>query len=119
VDDAGPISPRLGTTRRKAVTKGYNTIFVCFMTKGVHIEVISLTTEESLAALRRFIARRRKPKTFYSDDCTSYQGTKNDLQEIYKLLQSSSHMARVQDFLVTEECDWKFIPPHGPHFGGL
>jgi len=89
------------------------------MTKGVHIEVISLTTEESLAALRRFIARRRKPKTFYSDDCTSYQGTKNDLQEIYKLLQSSSHMARVQDFLVTEECDWKFIPPHGPHFGGL
>jgi hypothetical protein len=28
-------------------------------------------------------------------------------------------MARVQDFLATEGCDWKFIPPHGPHFGGL
>jgi hypothetical protein len=28
-------------------------------------------------------------------------------------------MARVEDFLGDEGCDWKFIPPHGPHFGGL
>jgi hypothetical protein len=28
-------------------------------------------------------------------------------------------MARVQEFLATEGCDWKFIPPHGPYFGGL
>jgi hypothetical protein len=28
-------------------------------------------------------------------------------------------MARVQDFLANEGCDWNFIPPHGPHFGGL
>jgi len=28
-------------------------------------------------------------------------------------------MATVQDFLATEGCEWKFIPPHGPHFGGL
>jgi len=35
------------------------------------------------------------------------------------MLQSSSRKARVQDFLATEGCDWKFIPPHGPHFGGL
>jgi hypothetical protein len=28
-------------------------------------------------------------------------------------------MATAQDFLATEGCDWKFISPHGPHFGGL
>jgi hypothetical protein len=28
-------------------------------------------------------------------------------------------MARVQDFLTSEGCEWKFIPPHSPHFGGL
>jgi len=28
-------------------------------------------------------------------------------------------MTRVQDHLTTEGCDWKFIPLHGPHFGGL
>ena len=28
-------------------------------------------------------------------------------------------MATLEDFLATEGCEWKFIPPHGPHFGGL
>jgi hypothetical protein len=37
----------------------------------------------------------------------------------YDMLQSSSQMARVQDFLPTEECDWRFIRPRWHHFGGL
>jgi hypothetical protein len=35
------------------------------------------------------------------------------------MLHPSSKMARVEDLLATEGCDWKFIPPHGPHFEGL
>jgi hypothetical protein len=34
------------------------------------------------------------------------------------MLQSSPEMARVQNFLAKEGCDWKFIPPHRPHSGG-
>jgi len=87
---------------------------------AVHIEVVtSLTKEAFLAAVRCFIARRGKPRTIYSDNGTSFQGAANELHEIYKMLQSTSQMATVQDFLATEGCDWKFIPPHGPHFGGL
>jgi hypothetical protein len=110
----------LGAPRSKTITKGYIAIFVCFVTKAVHIEVVtSLTTEAFLAALRRFVARRGKPKTIYSDNGTNFQGASNQLHELYKMLQSSSQMARVQDFLATEGCDWKFIPQHGTHFGGL
>ena len=36
-----------------------------------------------------------------------------------KLPQSTSQMAKVEDFLATERCEWKFVPPYGPHFGGL
>jgi len=43
----------------------------------------------------------------------------HELHAIYKMLQSTSQKARVQDFLATEGCEWKFIPPHGLHFGGL
>jgi hypothetical protein len=90
------------------------------VTRAVHIEVVtSLTTEAFLAALRSFIALRGKSRTIYSDNGTSFQGASNQHHELYKMLQSSSQMARVQDFLATEECDWKFIPPHGPHFGGV
>jgi len=90
------------------------------MTKALHIEVVtSLSTEAFLAALRRFIARRGKPRTICLDNGTNFQGAANELHAIYKMRQSTSQMATVQDFLATEGCEWKFIPPHGPHFGGL
>jgi len=120
VDYAGPISLRLGTPRSKTITKGYIAIFVCFVTKAVHIEVVtSLTTEIFLAALRHFIACRGKPRIIYSDNGTNFQGAANEIHEIYKMLQCLPHMAKAQDFLATERCNGKFIPPHGPHFGGL
>ena len=90
-DYAGPILLRLGTTRSKTITKGYTAIFVCFVTRVVHIEVVtSLTREALLTALRRFIARRGKPTTFYSDNGTNFPGASNELREIYNMLHSSS-----------------------------
>jgi hypothetical protein len=95
-------------------------IFVCLATRAVNIKVVtSLTIEAFLAALRRFIARRGKPRTIYSDNGTNFQGEANQLHDIYTMLQSSLQMTRVQDFLADEGCNWKFIQPHGPHFGGL
>jgi hypothetical protein len=35
------------------------------------------------------------------------------------MLHSSSQMTAVQDYLTSEGCTWRFIPPHGPHHGGL
>ena len=90
------------------------------MTKAVHIEVVtSLSTEAFIAARRRFIARRGKPRTICSDNGTNFQGAANKLHAVYKMLQSTSQMATVQDFLATEGCEWKFIPSLGPYFGGL
>jgi len=102
VDYAGPISLRLGPPRSKTITKGYIAILVCFVTKAVHIEVVtSLSTEAFLAALRRFIARRGKPRTICSDNRTNFQYAANERHAVYKMLQSTSQMETVQDFLAT------------------
>jgi len=70
------------------------------VTKAVHIEVVtSLSTEAFLAVLRRFITRRGKPRTICSDNGTNIQGAANELHAVYKMFQSTSHMATVQDFL--------------------
>ena len=89
------------------------------MTKAVHIEVVTtLSTEEFLTALRRFIARQGKPRAICSDNGTNFQGAANEFFLIHKIIQSTSQMATVQGFLATEGRKWKFIPQHGPHFGG-
>ena len=88
------------------------------MTKAVHIELVtSLSTEAFLAALRRFIARRGKPRIIYSDNRTKFQGAANELHALYNILQSTSQMATVKELLATESWELKFIPPHGSHFG--
>jgi hypothetical protein len=120
IDYAGPVMIKQGSPRSKSTTKGYIAIFVCFSTKAVHIEVVTrLTTEAFISALRRFIARRGRPNTIFSDNGTNFQGAVNELRDVDNMLQCPTQMSRVHDFLTTERCQWKFIPPHGPHFGGL
>ena len=83
-----------------------------------HIDT-TLTTEALPVTLRRFIQRRRKPKAIYSDNGNNFQGAANELHDIYRMLQSTSKMAEVREFLATEGCDWKFVPPNVLNFGGL
>jgi len=120
VDYAGPISLVVGTPRSKTIIKGYIAISVCFATKAIHIELVtSLTTKAFLAALKRFIARRGRPRTIHSENGTNFQGAANELHAAYKMLQLTSQMATIQDFLAAEGFMWNFIPPHASHFGGL
>uniref|UniRef100_A0A182PWW3 Integrase_H2C2 domain-containing protein n=1 Tax=Anopheles epiroticus TaxID=199890 RepID=A0A182PWW3_9DIPT len=61
VDLCGPVFYRSGI-RKTAPVKCYVTIFVCMVTKAVHVELIdNLSTQSFIATLRRFVARRGKP----------------------------------------------------------
>jgi len=83
VDDAGRNFPQNHNTRSKTIINGYIAIFVCFATKAIHIEVVtSLTTEAFLAALRRFIVRRARPRTNHSDNGTNFEGSANELHTV-------------------------------------
>ena len=51
--------------------KVYLSVFICFVTKAVHLELVTdLTTEAFIGCLKRFFARRGKSKNIYSDNAT-------------------------------------------------
>ncbi|XP_055542522.1 uncharacterized protein LOC129728133 [Wyeomyia smithii] len=118
VDYFGPIYLR--PAPRRPIVKAYGSIFVCFCTKAVHIELVSdLSTERFLQALRRFVARRGRPSDLYSDNGTNFVGARNKLQELLRLLKNKEHHGRVAKYCAEDGVQWHFSPPSAPHFGGL
>lgn len=119
VDYAGPIYLK-PTHKRAPSLKAYICIFVCFTTKSVHIELVSdLSTHGFLKALRRFIARRGTPSHLHSDNGKNFEGAKNELVELYRMLRNSDERDRIRNACVEEGIQWHLTPPKAPHFGGL
>jgi hypothetical protein len=89
VDYAGPFLLRTLAPRSKTEIKCYLAIFVCFVTRAIHLEVVSsLSTDHFLAALRRFVSRRGRPSDIYSECGTNFVGAGKELR---KLLQQSNN----------------------------
>ncbi|XP_055922824.1 uncharacterized protein LOC129953606, partial [Eupeodes corollae] len=119
-DYAGPITLRSSRLRNAKLVKSYIALFVCFVTKGIHLELVGdLSTNAFLLALDRFVARRGKPSEIWSDNGTNFHGAKRTLDEMYNQLRSQHHNTIVADHLSKDGISWKFIPPAAPHFGGL
>ena len=119
VDYAGPFLIKEKTRSRISI-KAYICIFVCFSTKAVHIELVSdLSTESFLNCLKRFISRRGKCNTIFSDNGKNFVGANNALKDLNQLLQNKHFQNSITNFLSNENIQWSFIPPHAPHFGGL
>lgn len=118
IDYGGPFQLRDRSGRNYKILKGYLCVFVCFSSKAIHLELVSdLTAEAFVACLRRFISRRGKPKTIFSDNATNFVGSNNMLQEMSKMLEANKQ--HISNVLVEEGVEWRFIPPRAPNFGGL
>ncbi|XP_050339953.1 uncharacterized protein LOC126766136 [Bactrocera neohumeralis] len=119
VDYCGPFYYR-SEIRSRPSTKCYISLFICFTTKAVHMEVVKdLSTESFLAALRRFYCTRGKPKVIWSDNATNFVGARNEMAELQQQFLKQQHVEAVYRQCLVEGIDWKFIPPRSPHFGGL
>lgn len=116
LDFFGPVFTKAG--RGRTAIKSYVAVFVCMCTKAVHMEHVSdLSTERFLQALRRFIARRGRPSDIYSDNGTNFVGARNQLLELFNILESDREVICRE--ATKEGINWHFNPPSAPHFGGL
>ncbi|GFY23123.1 integrase catalytic domain-containing protein [Trichonephila clavipes] len=120
VDYAGPINILRYRGRGARTTKGYIALFVCFVTKALHLELVSdLTSEAFIASLKRFCARRGAPKHIYCDNGTTFVGARRKLLEIFKFVSKLNENEQFCYFLSQVNIEWHFSPPVSPHFGGL
>lgn len=120
VDYAGPLFLRETKRRNSKFLKAYVSIFVCFATKAVHIELVSdLTSDAFITALKRFIYRRGKPSCMYSDNGTTFVGAHKQLKECFEFIRNKAVHDDIWNFLRGQEVAWSFSPPYAPHFGGL
>lgn len=119
IDFCGPFTMIEGFRRSTRQFKVYVSVFVCFATKAIHLElVLDLTTEAFLNAFKRFIARRGRPADVYSDNGLNFVGADRELQRLFET-ESDNTDSTIVKFANNEAINWHFSPPRAPHFGGL
>ncbi|XP_048002533.1 uncharacterized protein LOC125239093 isoform X1 [Leguminivora glycinivorella] len=120
IDFAGPILIKQSRVRSVITTKGYIAVYVCFVTKAVHLELVSdLTTDTFLASFKRFIARRNVPTEVYCDNAATFKSASTQLSELYKLNNNRCHQMQVQNVTAKLGTTFHFIPSYSPVFGAL
>ena len=120
VDYAGPVKIKYGMVRKSTIVKAYICVFVSLSVKAVHLEAVSnLTSEAFIVTLRRFIARRGYPTLIWSDNGTNFVGANREIKELYEFLKEQQSKGIISDFCSSHNIEWRFIPEHGPNFGGL
>ncbi|GFW85395.1 integrase catalytic domain-containing protein [Trichonephila clavipes] len=118
VDFSGPFSLKIKDNVKGNLFKVYICIFVCFVFKAVHIELVSdLTSQAFIAALKRFMARRGKCAKLFSDNGKNFVGASNEIKKLLEIVRNPDE--KFANYLAAEGIEWKFIPARSPNFGGL
>ena len=109
VDFAGPIRY---VTRNKAERKAYLLLYGCSLTRAIHLEVLkSMETSEFITSLKRFIARRGRPKLIYSDNAKTFKSAAKWLGKVQQ-------EERFHAFLADNAVEWRFNLSRAPWWGG-
>lgn len=90
-------------------------LFVCLRYKCIHLEAVSdLTQEAFIMSLRRFIARRGKPKEIFCDNGRNFVAAAKEIGTFLK-----QNNEPLSDFASQQGIKFMFIPTYAPHFGGI
>ncbi|XP_062545514.1 uncharacterized protein LOC134212033 [Armigeres subalbatus] len=110
VDYFGPIQVKQG----RCLVKRWVALFTCLTVRAIHVELAhNLSTQSCIMAIRRFVARRGSPKSFYSDNGTNFVGASNILAKQIKDINEECAVT-----FTNSATSWEFNPPSAPHMGG-
>ena len=120
LDYAGPLIIKRGNPRKPVLVKAYLCVFVDFVVKAVHLEIVSdMTSEAFLAALKRFVSRRGRPRELHSDNGTNFVGANRELQDLCSVLRLKETQESICHYCLSNNIEWNFSSERAPNFGGL
>ncbi|KAF2887096.1 hypothetical protein ILUMI_19078 [Ignelater luminosus] len=100
------------TALPKSGEKAWVCLFTCAIYRAVHLELTtSMSTSSFIQVLRRFVARRGRPKTIYTDNGTNFCGAKNAFAKL--------NWTKVQDYASVRRITCYFNPPTASWWGGF
>ncbi|XP_063993931.1 uncharacterized protein LOC135171377 [Diachasmimorpha longicaudata] len=84
VDFAGPLNILRWKGSGHRAQNGYISVFVCFSTSGIHFEAVTeYTSQEFIAAYKRFSGRRGIPASITSDRGLNFIGANRVLNQLF------------------------------------
>ena len=117
LDYAGPMAVKQSKRKSAPLIKLYVCIFICLLTKAVHIETITdLSATLFLAVFKNFTSRRGIPSIIFSDNAKTFIGSRAYLQNIFQDILKTSE---VQNYCAHLNIRWKLNPSYAKHFGGI
>jgi hypothetical protein len=85
IDYFGPMYIKT-TTNNKKENKVWGAVFVCMVSRAVHLELVSSCSAlDFLKAFRRFISRRGTPEVIISDNGTNFKLASKALKQLWKV----------------------------------
>ncbi|XP_062537690.1 uncharacterized protein LOC134206018 [Armigeres subalbatus] len=119
VDYCGPFNVAYHH-RRNRPTKVFVAVYICLVTKAVHLELAAdLSAQGFIATLKRFTARRGEPEIIMCDNGRNFVGARRRLEELHRLFSDQQFQSTVTRHSTDEQIVFRFIPPRSPNFGGL
>ncbi|GFU31945.1 integrase catalytic domain-containing protein [Nephila pilipes] len=107
IDFTGPDILRSGKDSQQ---KSYIALFICAVTRALHIELTDMKMKSFISCLKRFFARRGSCEVVISDNAKSFKTTDNILKEFPKIIV----YLNLKKFVAILEITWQFIAPHTP-----
>lgn len=117
LDYAGLVLVRASTGRRMTTRKAYIALFICIVTRLIHLELdIDYSTASFLNAFSRFCARYSLLQSVYSDNGTTFVGADRELSTAFCFALRDRNF---QNKTAIDNVTWLFLPPSAPHFCGI
>ena len=113
VDYFGPLFVKSSNENKKV----WVCLYTCLVTRAVNLDVMSdMSTEQSLLAIRRFVARHGKPKEIISDNASQFKLASDVINKLWRNILPEND---VLYYATNENIKWKYIVKLAPWMGGF